>query len=77
MVQYNTSLRKHRDMKAFIWDLDRTLLDSYETIVSAAKRAADDAGLNDPEEAVLRAVKQGSVSAYLKDAGARSGERTG
>ena len=61
-------------MTAYIWDLDGTLLDSYETIVSAAKRAADDAGLNDPEETVLRAVKQGSVSAYLKDAGARSGE---
>lgn len=61
-------------MTAYIWDLDGTLLDSYEMIVAAARRTAADAGLNDGEEYVLKAVKQGSVSAYMRDVSLRSGK---
>ena len=61
-------------MTAYIWDLDGTLLDSYGVIVAAARGTAAAAGLDDPEEHVLRAVKQGTVSAYLKDVSLRCGE---
>ena len=61
-------------MTAYIWDLDGTLLDSYEMITAAAARTAADAGVYDEETAVYRAVKQGSVSGYLKDVSARSGK---
>ena len=61
-------------MTAYIWDLDGTLLDSYGVIVAAARGTAVSAGLDDPEEHVLRAVKQGTVSAYLKDVSLRCGE---
>ncbi len=60
-------------MNAYIWDLDGTLLDSYGVIVEGAARAAAEAGLKDPADEVLKAVKQGSVTGYLKDAGMRSG----
>ena len=60
-------------MTAYIWDLDGTLLDSYGVIVEGAVRAAAEAGLDDPADAVLKAVKQGSVSAYLNDVSTRSG----
>ena len=52
-------------MTAFIWDLDGTLLDSYGVIAESARRTAADAGADDPEEYVLRAVKQGSVTASI------------
>ncbi len=61
-------------MTSYIWDLDGTLLDSYGVIVGAAVRTAADAGTADTEEYVLKAVKQGSVTAYMKDLGARSGK---
>lgn len=51
-------------MEAYIWDLDGTLLDSYEMITAAAARTAADAGVYDEETAVYRAVKQDSVSGY-------------
>jgi len=60
-------------MTAYIWDMDGTLLDSYGVIVEAAARTAADAGLHDTSESVLKAVKQGSVSAFLKDVSLRSG----
>ncbi len=60
-------------MAAYIWDLDGTLLDSYGVIVEGARRTAADAGLPDAAEDVLKAVKQQSVSAYLKDVSARAG----
>ena len=63
-------------MEAYIWDLDGTLLDSYDVIVEAAARTAEDAGVLDDKGDVLKAVKQGSVSAYLKDVSARTGETT-
>ena len=60
-------------MTAYIWDLDGTLLDSYAVIVKGAKAAAEDAGLPDTEDDVLKGVKQESVTAYLRGASARSG----
>ena len=61
-------------MTSYIWDLDGTLLDSYGVITAAAAETAAEAGQNDPEEAVYKGVKQGSVTSYLKDVSARSGE---
>lgn len=60
-------------MTAYIWDLDGTLLDSYTVIVKGAKAAAEDAGLPDTEDDVLKGVKQVSVTSYLKGAAERSG----
>ena len=60
-------------MTAYIWDLDGTLLDSYEVIVKAAVRTAEEAGLHDTAGDVMKAVKQGSVTGYLNDASVRSG----
>ena len=61
-------------MTAYIWDLDGTLLDSYEMITAAAVKTAADAGVYDDETEVHRVVKQGSVSGYLRDVSARSGK---
>jgi len=56
---------------AFIWDLDGTLLDSYRVIVSSAVRTAAEAGIRDDKEAVLRKLKQQSLTAYLRDVSLR------
>lgn len=61
-------------MTAYIWDLDGTLLDSYEIIAEAAGRTAADAGIHDTKDYVMKAVKQGSVSAYMAEIGMRSGK---
>ena len=61
------------DMTAYIWDLDGTLLDSYEVIVTAAYQAVNEAGVPHSREEVLRAVKGGSLTVYFKDTEARSG----
>lgn len=61
-------------MSAYIWDLDGTLLDSYDVITKAAVMAASDAGEKDPAGEVLKKVKRTSLTAYLKDVSARSGE---
>ena len=61
-------------MSAYIWDLDGTLLDSYEVITKAAVMAASGAGVKDSAEEVLKKVKRASLTAYLKDVSARSGE---
>ena len=63
-----------REMTAYIWDLDGTLLNSYDVIVAAAARTAAEAGVHDEPDSVLRAVKQGSVGSYLRDAALRGGE---
>ena len=60
-------------MRAWIWDLDGTLLDSYAVLVSAARTAAEEAGMQDDEASVLQTVKRGSLSVYLRDVSARSG----
>ena len=60
-------------MKTFIWDLDGTLLDSYGTITEGAEKTAAEAGLRDPADFVLKAVKRGSVTEYLTNVSRRSG----
>lgn len=60
-------------MAAYIWDLDGTLLDSYCVIIEGAKCTAREFGVPDEPEEILRVVKQGSLSVYLKDLAARTG----
>ena len=60
-------------MKAFIWDLDGTLIDSYGSIVSSLADMARENGLPDSYGEIMKAVKQGSVSGYLRGAAERSG----
>ena len=59
-------------LKSYIWDLDGTLLDSYGSIVSSLKVVARECGANDSYEEIMKAVKQGAVSAYLKGLAAES-----
>ena len=61
-------------MKAYIWDLDGTLLDSYGSIVSSLVCVARECGMEDESGGILKAVKQGSVSGYLRELAGRSGE---
>ena len=63
-------------MTAYIWDLDGTLLDSYEVIAEGAARTAEEAGVQVLWPEVLRAVKQGSVTGFLKDISISSGVPT-
>ncbi len=60
-------------LKTYIWDLDGTLLDSYGSIVSSLADVAGECGVNDSHEDILRAVKMGAVSAYLKNLSSVSG----
>ena len=63
-------------LKAYIWDLDGTLFDSYGTIVSSLVDVARACGAADSPEKILKAVKQGSVSGYLRDLSAVCGKST-
>jgi len=60
-------------LKYYIWDLDGTLLDSYGSIVSSLTEVALECGADDAYEEIMRAVKQGAVSTYLKGLSARCG----
>ena len=60
-------------MTAYIWDLDGTLLDSYGVIVEGAVQTAEEAGVQDTGSEVLKALKRGTLSSYLRDVSARSG----
>ena len=62
------------DIEAYIWDLDGTLLDSYGSIVSSLVIVSRECGVRDRREEILKAVKQGSVSAYLRDLSERTGK---
>jgi len=60
-------------MRAFIWDLDGTLLDSYGVITSSAVDALKEYGIPaDPEE-LLRYMKNRSLTSYLRNASATTG----
>lgn len=59
--------------RAFIWDLDGTLLDSYGVIVSSLQDALAEFRIPTDPETVFRQVKDGSVSTFLKQAAAESG----
>ena len=63
-------------LQAYIWDLDGTLFDSYGPIVSGLLEVARECGAPDTREKILKAVKQGSVSGYLRDLSAGSGKNT-
>ena len=60
-------------LKNVIWDLDGTLLDSYGSIVQSLVTIAREAGVNDSQNDILKAVKLGAVSAYLRELAARCG----
>ena len=60
-------------MKAYIWDLDGTLIDSYDSIVSSLADLARENRLQDSYEEIMKTVKQGTVSGYLRDMAGRSG----
>lgn len=57
----------------FIWDLDGTLLDSYGVIVSSLRQTLAEFQISTDAEAVLREVKDGSVSAFLRRIAADAG----
>lgn len=57
----------------FIWDLDGTLLDSYGVIVSSIRQTLGEFEIPADPAAVLREVKDGSVSAFLHRAAEESG----
>ena len=60
-------------MRAFIWDLDGTLLDSYGVITSSAVDALKEYGIPaDPEE-LLRYMKNRTLTLYLRNASGTSG----
>ena len=61
-------------MKAFIWDLDGTLLDSYGCIVSSLVCVARECGAAETREEILKTVKQGSVTGYLRALSEQSGK---
>ena len=61
-------------LKAYIWDLDGTLFDSYGSIVSSLAAVAGEYGAASPEAEIMKAVKQGSVSGYLRGLSGRTGK---
>ena len=61
-------------ISAYIWDLDGTLLDSYGCIVSSLADLAGEYGADEPPEEIMRIVKQGSVSEYVRRLAAKSGK---
>lgn len=60
-------------MKTYIWDLDGTLIDSYDVISKSAQNAAFDAGIDDKLEDVLTYVKRTSVKEYFENISQKSG----
>ena len=68
-----TAFQQAADRINYIWDLDGTLLDSYGVIAAAAGKAAEGAGIHDPEEKILQVAKRESLSAYFRDVSSRSG----
>lgn len=59
--------------KAFIWDLDGTLLDSYGVIVSSLHQTLEELGISMDEAEVRRRAKEGSVSDVVNAAAAQTG----
>ena len=61
-------------IKAYIWDLDGTLLDSYGSIVSSLVDVSRECGVQDSREEIMKAVKQGTVTGYLRNLSERTGK---
>ncbi len=59
--------------KAFIWDLDGTLLDSYGVIVSSLRRTLEELGIPMEEDEIRRRATEGSVSDVVNYASAATG----
>lgn len=57
---------ERKALKAYIWDLDGTLLDSYEVIVSSVLDACRSFGICVTEEEANRQVIRHSVTFYLQ-----------
>lgn len=58
---------------AFIWDLDGTLLDSYEVIISSLQDTFQEFGLSIPREILLQGAIRGSVTELIQQAQERTG----
>ena len=57
----------------YIWDLDGTLLDSYECIVSSLVTLAEEYHIQDSSGKIMTVVKQGSVTEYLRNLSEKTG----
>ena len=60
-------------MKAFIWDLDGTLLDSYDVIVDSLYQIYKEKGVDIDKEEILKDVISESVSYFVKKTEERFG----
>ena len=60
-------------MKAFIWDLDGTLLDSYDVIVNSLYQIYKEKGFSIDKQEILHDVINESVSYFIKKMEARFG----
>lgn len=60
-------------MKAFIWDLDGTLLDSYPVIISSAVDTLKHFGITVDPDMFLRRVKNESLTGCLREASEANG----
>ena len=58
---------------SYIWDLDGTLFDSYNSIVLSLVDIVKEYNVGDTYDEIMTAVKRGAVSSYLRDLSARCG----
>lgn len=59
--------------KAFIWDLDGTLFDSYPMIIPSLQETLEEAGLTLPPETIRDIILRDSVSALLEMGSEKTG----
>lgn len=57
-------MQSHQD-EVWIWDLDGTLIDSYQVITASLVRVTEALGHPVPFEEVLREIKQGSMEVFV------------
>ena len=53
------------ERQAFIWDLDGTLLDSYEIIASSLMQMLLEIGIAAPQQSILRYIVNNSVNEFI------------
>ena len=56
-----------KELNTYIWDLDGTLLDSYDCIVTSLVNLTGEYRMSDSYANIMMTVKRGSVSSYLRD----------